>query len=689
MGAPDPKRNHDRKNSTSHRPAFTFASTAGLSRNGLAGVWNTVQTQAQTYAARLLQTRRVKRLLFCAIFIVLCLSKLVRPKLTGLRTNNILHLVDPLIGTSHGGHVFPGANIPYGMAKAGADCANENAGGYSTDQPCEIIGFSHTHDSGTGGATSFGNFGIFPQPGCLNDTLDNCFKTRRSFELMNSTVATPGYFAIAMQNGVHAQMTTTAHAALYEFHFNRSSDFDLSPVVSVNMRDLFGSLRGGNVTVSPETGRMVGWGQYQPSFGPAVWRFALGAHDEHYTLYFCADFKGASVRRTGSWAGGKVEADVNSADYGTHHARDWGAYVQFDASTGASSSLLARVGVSFISSEQACRNGEEIKDWNFGRVFRESEQAWKSKFANIAIDSPGVSHDIQTMFWSGIYRSFISPQDYTGENPLWNSTEPYYDSFYCIWDSFRSTDPFLNIIDPVARTDMLRALLDIYKHEGKLPDCRMSLCKGDTQGGSNADVVVTDAYVKNLRAGVDWNLAYEAVVSDAEVEPADWSLEGRGDLEAWKNIGYVPVDPKAYTSTEKHGEGLDSRSVSRSLEYAYNDFTIATLAKSLGHMDDYSKYINRSRNWEKLWNPDTTSKVKGEDSGFKGFMQPRLANGTFKYEDPNLCNPLVGMERACYFFQGGYSTYEGGSWLYSFYVPHVSLTVGTKHGTDDPRTWRP
>ena len=103
-----------------------------------------------------------------------------------------------------------------------------------------------------------------------------------------------------------------------------------------------------------------------------------------------------------------------------------------------------------------------------------------------------------------------------GENPLWNSTEPYFDSYYCIWDSFRSTHPLLTLTDPHAQSLMVRSLLDVYRHEGKLPDCRMSLCKGFTQGGSNADNLLADSYLKGLEDGIDWETAYEAVVSDAE-----------------------------------------------------------------------------------------------------------------------------------------------------------------------------
>lgn len=207
---------------------------------------------------------------------------------------------------------------------------------------------------------------------------------------------------------------------------------------------------------------------------------------------------------------------------------------------------------------------------------------------------------------------------------------------------------------------MVRALLDIYKHEGKLPDCRMSLCKGNTQGGSNADVVIADALLKNITKGINWDLAYEAVVSDAEDEPADWSLEGRGNLESWKTKGYVPSD-----EVDSLHDGLRTRSVSRTLEYAYDDYCIAMMAKERGNISDYNKYISRSQNWRNVFDSNVTLRPSESVEEFKGFVQPKKMDGTFQYENPNFCNPNSGMQRPCYLFQGGYSTYEGGSWLYS------------------------
>jgi putative alpha-1,2-mannosidase len=125
----------------------------------------------------------------------------------------------------------------------------------------------------------------------------------------------------------------------------------------------------------------------------------------------------------------------------------------------------------------------------------------------------------------------------------------------------------------------------------------MSLCKGFTQGGSNADVLLTDMYVKlgesSMAHGVNWTTAYEALVQDAEVEPRNWNLEGRGGLRSWKSLGYIPIN-----DVDPDGTGIMTRSVSRTVEYAYNDYCVAVLADALDHQADYSKYTNRSANWK-------------------------------------------------------------------------------------------
>ena len=161
------------------------------------------------------------------------------------------------------------------------------------------------------------------------------------------------------------------------------------------------------------------------------------------------------------------------------------------------------------------------------------------------------------------------------------------------------------------QTEIVRALIDLYRHEGWLPDARSGNYNGRTQGGSNAEFVITDAYLKGLK-GIDWNTALAAEINDAEVVPKDQFKEGRGGLEDWHRLGYVSV------------EGVD-RPGSKQMEYATNDFEIALLAKGLGKNADYEKYLKRSGNWENLWDKEFA------DSGFQGLYTPETSRWKLGY----------------------------------------------------------
>ncbi|CAN9087652.1 unnamed protein product [Alternaria alternata] len=517
--------------------------------------------------------------------------------------------VNPLIGTINGGHVFPGATLPFGMAKAGPDVIGENQGGFSSNDSEPIYGFSHMHDSGTGGSPSLGNFPIFAQSGCVNDDINGCqyFKSERAVERIPGSVhARPGYFDITLVNNIRTESTVT----------NRT-----------------------------------------------------------YQSYFCLDFNGAKVKEAGVWSNTRATNRATSLRIFPSDVRQTpsntpaGGWVQFEKPT-QDNQIHARVGMSFISEEQACSNAErEIPSWGFDDIAAAAETAWRSKLDVITVEDGGVDQVFLNAFWSGVYRSMISPQDYTGENPLWKSHEPYYDSYYCIWDSFRSIHPLITLLDPHSQTLMIRSLLDIYRHEGWLPDCRMSHCKGFTQGGSNADIVIADAYLKNITAGIDWVLAYEAVVKDAEVEPPNWDVEGRGGLVSWKELGYIPTQ-----NLDVEGVGTETRSISRTVEYAYNDFVIALLARELGNTADYQKYLGRSGNWHNMFKADQRSIINGTDTGFEGFLQPRYLNGTWGSQDPIFCSPLLNFT-GCYLNPRGGETYEGPVWLYTFFAPGDMATL--------------
>lgn len=206
----------------------------------------------------------------------------------------------------------------------------------------------------------------------------------------------------------------------------------------------------------------------------------------------------------------------------------------------------------------------------------------------------------------------------------------------------------MQILQPVSYEEQIRSLIDIWRFDGYLPDARSSNYNGRTQGGSNADNILADAYVKGVRGAIDWDDGYQAMVKDAEVTPPNDPVdpmapdsstkEGRGALPDWLSLGYIT--PK-YT-----------RAVSRAAEYSCNDFGLYQVASGLGKDDDAKKYLNRSRNWRNHWNPNQKS------LGFSGFVVPRNSDG-FIETDP--------LNDSGYW---GDPYYEANSWAYSFAGVH-------------------
>ncbi|OTA58965.1 glycoside hydrolase family 92 protein [Hypoxylon sp. EC38] len=579
---------------------------------------------------------------------------------------DVLQFVDPLIGSNNGGNVFAGATRPYALAKPVADINGQNTGGFATDGS-SVTGFSATHDSGTGGNPSLGNFPLFPQI-CPGDEVNNCnflIGERATHYVEESVAARPGYFEVKLSSGIKAMMTSSEHAALYRFEFPTGDN--QHPLVLLDLTDLWQSRQNATVTVDPDSGRLKGNGTFLPSFGAGS-----------YVMHFCVDFFGGEVFDNGVWVnnrGGTKPKELFVTRGFNLFYLEAGAWVRF--SNLVNNTLTARTGISFISADQACRRAQdEIPEPlnGFDQLVTETQDAWREKLSPVSIDAGGANEDLQTSFWSGLYRSMISPQNYTDENPYWNSEIPYFDSFYCIWDSFRVQHPLLTILDPSAQIQMVNALLDIYKHEGWLPDCHMSLSNGWTQGGSNADVVLVDAYIKNL-TGINWELALEAIVQDAEVEPLEWAYHGRGGLQSWKDLLYIP-----YLDFDPVGFGTNSRSISRTLEYAYNDYCLATLAKGLGRDDLYNKYAARSYNWQYLWKSDQNSIIDGNDSGFLGFFQPKYQNGTWGYQDPIACSALASF---CSLTTNPSETFEASVWQYQFLVPQSMSTLMGLMGAEE------
>lgn len=324
------------------------------------------------------------------------------------------------------GHAFAGASLPYGLAKAVADVdGDDNQGGFvSENYALNVTGFSALHDSGTGGSPSLGNFALFPYTSCPGNDVNNCAfpkKARKTRYVNNSVVATPGYFGIQLSSKIAVEMTTTRRTALFNFRFPPGGSGN--PLILMDLTDLSDSRQdNATIEVDNKTGRMKGSGNFKASFGSGT-----------YTAYFCADFKGASIFDSGIYVNSRASKLVKNLTISRSingYPLPGGAWIRF-ASPGKAP-ISARVAISFVSTKQACSTAEsEIPKWDFDGVKATAEATWRQKLSPIVVSrGGGVNLSLLTNMYSGIYRTMINPQDYTGENPLWKSNEPYFDSFY-------------------------------------------------------------------------------------------------------------------------------------------------------------------------------------------------------------------------------------------------------------------
>jgi predicted alpha-1,2-mannosidase len=351
----------------------------------------------------------------------------------------------------------------------------------------------------------------------------------------------------------------------------------------------------------------------------------------YYTVYFYA-VSDTPATTWGTWHNGVLHGG-NTKELGGAKEKN-GAWLGF--STKANQSVHLKIGISFVSINQAKANALKIDGFDFEGTRKVAVRIWDKALEKIDITA---SPEERKLFYTSVYHTMLMPVDRSGENPLWQSSEPYYDDFYAIGDTFRSSSPLLTLIAQDRQSDIVRALVDIYRHEGWLPDARSGNYNGCTQGGSDADMVLADGFVK-LLPNVDWQTAYKAMVKD------------------WKALGFLSIE-----SVDRPG--------SKQMEYAANDFAVATVAKGLGKTEDWKTYMQRSTNWENVWDANF------EAEGFKGFIRPRHCDGTWKAD--------FNATQSCSW--GGDTFYEGDSWTYSLFVPQdiprlIERCGGNKRFTD-------
>jgi predicted alpha-1,2-mannosidase len=560
---------------------------------------------------RIVLAARTALVLLPCIAAVPCLSAQPAPP----QNTDYVQSVYPFLGVDWGGNTFVGAAVPFGMVKLGPDMESFDSRpskfGYMSGG--RILGFSHLHLSGAAG--KYGNILVAPVTGELDL---NDIKSPRIDEVNH-----PGYYAAKLTRyDVRAELTSTRRVGMHRYTFPASPESHLTVNLSHCLNKGTGwedqRFLGAEIHVLSNH-EVQGVGRYKGGWN-------LGGE---YRVYFDMVLD-TPAESTQTWIGTTLSAAAEASVEG-----DQPVGVSFNFHTHAGQVIQAKVGISFISSEQARQNIQaETPSWNFDSLRRSSVNMWNDALSKIRLH--GATASKRTQIYSALYHTMLMPSDRTGENPGWQSSEPYYDDYYAIWDTYRSSGPLLTLIAPDRQRDLIRSLIDIYRHTGYMPDARSGNDNGRTQGGSNANVVVADAFVKGLK-GIDYPTAFEAMLKDASVPPSDSQKEGRGGILDYNSKGYVTI--------------ADQRSGSRTVEYAYDDFAIAEVACGLNHSAQAKLFATRAHNWENLWDKDLTAE------GFSGFLRPRNPDGS--WAAPNLLKRGTWPD----FF------YEGDLWTYSMYAP--------------------
>lgn len=558
---------------------------------------------------------------------------------SGAPVTGRVQYIDPRIGSEGLGRVFIGPSCPFGMVKPSPDCTESPNSGW-LPMPEQVNGFAQVHVSGTGGGPKYGNILVMPYSTAANPTAP---VAHREWETI-----LPGYYATAFcENGIQTEITTAERASFYRFTY--PADSLKSLVIDAGFylgRQPIPDGREAQQFVGSEVQLLSDHEVCGYSRIRGGWN-----NGRAYTVYFYAETD-VPFTEAATFKDGRIRPERAQYDSG----QPTGALLHFPTSA---RQVQLKIGISFLSCLKARQNAREgIPHWSFSETHRRTLQQWEDLLGRIEIaaDTPAAQ---QRMFYTGLYHTMLMPVDRSGENPLWTDPEPYYDDFYAIWDTYRTSTPLITLIDPQRESDIVRSLINIYKRDGYMPDARSGNCNGRTQGGSNAEIVIADAFVKGL-TGIDYELGLEAMLKDATVPPGgNEEAEGRGGLLPYRELGYIPY-------------GIP-RAGNRTIEYAFCDYAIATVAKGLGKEDLYRQYLQQSGNWKNLWRKDY------EHEGVKGFILPRDEQGNWldqvPYGHSDLQRPTFTYTPVT--FEGPWYTpwwnmffYEASSWEYSLSIPH-------------------
>lgn len=547
--------------------------------------------------------------------------------------------VDPMLGVD-GGNVFGGVCLPFSMMRLGPDVHPNNiTNGYRSNRP--IKGFSHTHLSGTGGGPRYGNFLVIPQVGEVD--IEDFVSLKKVNEYSK-----PGYYQVTLARkpgDVIAKLTATEHVGFHQYEFfkwGKIDSLDANILIDVSHGNTRGKATdhrctGGDVQVVSDR-EVSGWASFSGGWGG----------EAPYTVYFHAEFD-TPFAGYGVWEGEALygaEKQRKNREAIHQELSKFGAYLHFDVKQHQQVQL--KVGISFKSEAQAKANiQKEIPHWDFRSVRAAAEQTWNQHLSKIEVKGGTLEDRIK--FYSLLHNTLIMPTRVTGQVAGLASDQLQFWEHYTLWDVFRSVMPLHSLILPEQQVAMLNSLLGIYEREGWLPDAWVAGHMVQIQGGTNADVVFADAIAKGLE-GFDRKKAYQAMLKNA-TQVSDQPQKYGRYLEEYARLGYLTP------------EGAKTGAVSRTVEYAYNDFCISQVAKAMRDKEKHDFLLARSKKMFTLFKQEE-GYFWGKDA--EGKWLPNFSLEPSRKDHWN--DPLF---------------YEGGSGIYSDYAPHAMAELIALHGSEE------
>lgn len=551
---------------------------------------------------------------------------------------NLVKYVKPLIGTEKMGHTYPGATVPFGAVQLSPETdtiSYELNGRYNGEvykycagykyEDKTITGFSHTHFSGTG-HSDLGDFLIMPtlgklklNPGTANQPGSGY---RSSFSHANET-AEAGYYKVKLDSyNVTAELTATTRVGMHQYTFPQSSQahivFDLAAgIYNYADKNTWTYVRVVNDTLITGYRQTNGWARTRTVY---------------FAMSFSKPFKsyGSKYENQNPIYRGFWRKFDQTKDFPELAARQMKMYFDFD--TKADEKVKVKVALSPVSQANALENMRlEIPNWDFDAIKKQAQETWNKELSKIVVNA---DQDHMVNFYTALYHSFINPTTYMDSNGEYKGLDQdihkangftNYTTF-SLWDTYRALHPFFNIVQPSRNNDMVKSMLAHYDQNSlkMLPIWSHYANDNWCMSGYHAVSVVADAIVKGVFNG-DAEKALQACIATSNKR----NYEG---ISYYIDKGYIPA--------ERSGV-----SVSNTLEYAYDDWAIAQLAKKLGKNDIYNEYLKRSQNWMNNFDKQT------------GFMRPKSENGNWISKfDPMSTH--------------GQGFIEGNSWNYSFFVPH-------------------